>query len=154
MKLNEYLKKIHQSSVFRSLLPINQGALYPMFSVENGKLCAHFITHKTEMTKDGIKAYHPEFYLTFTYPGCTLVKFDRLAFDKAFSSENFDAFEVINKPGAEELQQRKNELNAALQLAEKLLSEWDENELADVSEYNSAYFKILTEKQREVFKKL
>ena len=154
MKLNEYLKKLHQSPMFRSVLPMNQGALYPMFSVENGKLCSHFLTHKTEITKDGMKVYHPEFYLTFTYPGCTLVKFERLAFDKAFSAENFDTFEVINKPDADELNQRKNELNEVLQLAEKVLGEWDENESADVSEYNSAYFKILTEKQREVFKKL
>ncbi len=154
MKLNEYLKKLNQSPVFRSVLPMNQGALYPMFSVENGKLCAHFLTHKTEITKDGMKVYHPEFYLTFTYPGCALVKFERLAFDSAFSAESLNTFEVINKPTQEELSQKKSEISAVLQLAEKVLVEWDENESADVSEYNSAYFKILTEKQREVFKKL
>lgn len=154
MELNEYLKNLHQSTVFRSILPMNQGALYPMFSVKNGKLCAHFLAHKTEITKDGIKVYYPEFYMTFTYPGCTLVKFDRLAFDPTFSAEDFNTFEVINKPDAEELKQKKKELNAVLQLADKVLSDWDKNESADVGEYNSAYFKILTEKQREVLKKL
>lgn len=154
MKLNEYLNKLHKSPVFRSILPLNQGALYPMFSVENGKLCAHFLTHKTEKTKDGLKVYYPEFHLTFTYPGCVLVKFERLAYNTNFSAEIFNTFEIISKPDAEQLSKRKNEIGAVLQLAENVLTQWDERESADVNEYNSAYFEIITEKQREVFKNL
>lgn len=154
MKINEYLKKLHGTPVFRNILPMTQGALYPMFSVENDKLCAHFLTHKMDMTKDGIKAYFPEFYLTFTYPDCRLVKFERLAFNSAFTQDDLNSFEIVAKPTKEEAELRRGEISAALELAEKILAEWDENKSADVSEYNSVYYKILTEKQREVFKKL
>ncbi len=154
MKLNEYLKKIHGSSIFRSVLPVNQGILYPMLSVENGKLCAHFLAHRTEMTKDGYKVFFPEFYMVFTYPGGTLIKFERLMFNKNLSGCDTDSFEVLKKPSAEEAANKREKIGAMLELAEKALADWDENRMPDVGEYNSTYFEILTEKQREVFRKL
>ncbi len=154
MKLNEYLGKLQSSPIFRSVLPADQGALYPLFSVKNGTLCIHLLTHKTEITNNGLKVYHPEFYLSFTYPAATLLEFNCLSFDARFTSETRNFFEIIGKPSTEETTQKKEELGKIIYLADKLLAEWDEKKAADINEYNSAYLKLLTEKQKEVFEKL
>lgn len=154
MKFNEYLKKLYQSPVFRSVLPMNQGALYPIFFVKNGKLCAHFLAHKTEITKDGMKVYYPEYYMVFTYPECTLIKFERLAYNDDFAETDFRSFELIEKPEKEIADKKRKELSDILQQADNLLSEWDEKKSADTECYNSAYYKILTQKQKEVLEML
>lgn len=154
MKLNEYLRKLHQSPIFRSVLPMTQGAIYPMFSVTNGKLCAHILTHKSERTSEGIKAYCPENYLVFTYPDCALVKFEKLAYNPAFADNDFSAFNIIQRPSNEEAVKRRAEITGLVCLADEILAKWDETGEADCQGYNSSYFAILTEKQQEVLKKL
>lgn len=154
MKLNEYLNKLHKTPVFRGVLPMNQGALYPLFSVVNGRLCAHFLTHNTEMSNEGMKVYHPEYYLVFTYPDCTPLKFERLPYNPAFAQTDFKAFELIARPSKEDAESKRKALTEVLQLADNLLADWDEKKSADTEAYNSAYFSLLTEKQKEVLKKL
>ena len=154
MKLSEYLEKLQKSSIFRSVLPMNQGVLYPLFSVVNEKLCTHFITHRTEFSDEGLKVYYPEFYMVFTYPGCALVKFERLACSPDFAGEDFDSYEVMRNFSAEEASVRKKEIKDVLKLAENIFDQWDSSMIADAEMYNSAYFKLLTEKQQEVLNKL
>ncbi len=154
MKLNVYLEKLRGDSVFRTVLPVNQSILYPMFSVQNGNLCAHFLTHKTEIGTDGFKAFFPEFYMVFSYPGGKLMKFERLSLHRNFTVEDFASFDLVAKPSAEEAERKRNELSKLLDSAEKILTEWEETESADVETYNQAYFNFLTEKQKQALKKL
>lgn len=153
MKLNDYLEKIRQSSVFRNIIPVNQGVIYPVFSIRNGVLCASFLAHRTEMIGDELKIYFPEFYMTFTYPEGVLVSFERLAFSSEFTPEQLNSFEIMHRPSAQEALRKKEELKAVLSLGDRILTEWDTLKIADISRYNSAYLKIVTEKQKEIFEK-
>lgn len=154
MKFNDYLENIRKSSTFRTLIPINQGVIYPIFSFRNGELCASFLAHRTETQKDELKIYFPEFYMTFTCPKGVLLNFERIAFNPKFTKEELGSLEVMPKLSAQETLRKREEFENILRLGDKILTEWDMAKTADVDEYNSAYLKIITENQRKIFEKL
>ena len=154
MKFDDYLEKIRKSSIFRNIIPVNQGVIYPIFSIRNGELCASFLAHRTEIRNGELRIYFPEFYMTFTYPNGVLLNFERIAYNPEFTAEELSSFEIMPKLSAQVTLRKREELENILSLGNKILTEWDMKKTADVGEYNSAYLKIVTEKQRKIFEKL
>lgn len=154
MTLKEFIRKVQTSPVLRDILPMDQGMLYPAFSITREKLCVHFLAHRTAVTAEGLQIWPPELYFQFTYPHGALLTVRTLAFDPDFSTADLQKPTLLPNRSPEEKEEYKKAMQRLIETGDSLLSAWDEAAKADVSAYNRALKAVLLPEQEALYNRL
>ncbi len=151
MELKQFIHTLQQDPALRRLLPINQGMLYPCFTLCEGKLCAHFLTHASSITPEGMVLYPPAYHVAALYPQGSILCVENLRCNPGFQDVDFAATTLVTKPGPEEKQQRKAQIARLKVLADRVLADWDETGTADFTAYHSLLQEVLTSQQTQLY---
>ena len=154
MTLKEFLKTTQTSPVVRAVLPIEQGMLYPAFCVTRGKLCVHFLCHRSAVGKEGLKVWPPELHFQFAYPTGGILTFQDLKYSPAFAGTDFTAHSVIPPRSQEQRTWYQENIRRLETLGNSLLEAWDEQGSADPSEYMRVLERVLTPEQTAAYRRL
>lgn len=147
MKLKEFIRKVQSSPVTRAVLPMGQGMLFPAFTVTEGKLCLHFICHRSSVTKDGLQIWPPEFYFQFAYPKGTLLTMQNLRYVPGFQETDFAAAQLLPPRTPDEQPRFRDNLRHLEQMGDEILETWDAAGTAELEAYNRLLECILTPEQ-------
>lgn len=154
MKLKEFMKKILSSPVTRAVLPVNQGMLFPAFTVTQDKLCLHFICHRSRVTGEGLQVWPPELYFQFAYPKGTLLTMQNLRYSPCFADSDFEEARLLPPRTAEERERYRDDMRRLEQLGDEILASWDASGTAELETYNSLLERILTPEQAACCRRL
>lgn len=146
MTLQDFMRKIQQNSVCRSMLPVDLVMLYPAFSVKRGILCAHILCHRAAVRPEGLEIWPPELSLEFTYPQARPISIINLKFDGPYA----DGTKLIPNRPPEDKARYAGAVRKLTGLGDGLLAGWDETVSADVSAYNECLKSVLDISQWEI----
>lgn len=151
MELKQFMNTMQQNVGLRSLLPLNQGMLYPWFTVTGGRLCAHFLANASVITSEGMVLHTPAYHVIGCYPEGTIGCIENLRYNPAFRDVDFGATTLLKKRDAEEKQQAKERMRRLTELVNEVLRQWDETGTADFTAYHQQLAAVLTEQQLQMY---
>lgn len=150
MTLQDFMRKIQQNSVCRSVLPADLAMLYPAFSVKRGILCAHILCHRAAVRPEGLEIWSPELSMELAYPQARLISIINLKFDGPYT----DGTKLIPNRSPEDKARYAGAIRKLTDLGDGLLTSWDETGSADVSAYNECLKSVLDASQWEILASL
>lgn len=153
MELKEFMKKIQQDPMRLHMLPVTQGMLYPAFSVVRGKLCAHFLCHRSAVKPEGLQIWPPEFYFQYVYPQGKPLAVRSLRYSTQWEDTDFDTPVLIPNRTPEERERTREAIKELTRLGDELLKAWDKNGTADVQAYNQQHAQVLERGQWELYRR-
>lgn len=151
MELKELMKEIQKDVIQRGILPIEQGMLYPTFSICRGKLCTHILSHRTAVKPEGLRIWPPEYYLQYSYPNVKPLVIADLKYSILGVNTDFAASTVIPVRAPEEKERRCEDMKKLIELGDTLLKSWDETGAADLEAYQQQLAKVLEPTQWEMY---
>ena len=151
MELKQFINKMQQSSGLRSMLPMHQGMLYPYFTITNGRLCAHFLTHASKIIPEGLVIYPPEYHIVSCYPEGDIRCIRDLKYDPAFASIDYSQTALLEKKSPAERETAKQNLQKLAELSDCILSQWEQTGDADLAGYHSQLAQVLTQQQYQMY---
>lgn len=154
MELKQFINKMMQSNGLRAMLPVNQGLLYPCFTICEGNLCAHFLAHGSNITPEGMVQHMPLYHVTSLYPRGSVVSIENLRFNPAFADTDFSASTLIPRRSPEEKQKAKEQMQQLTNLVNGALDSWDETGRADFDAYHEKLTQVLQPEQLQMYRKV
>lgn len=154
MKLKEFIRKVQNTPVIRGLLPVNQGMLFPAFTVTEGKLCLHFLCHRSAVVKDGLQVWPPELYFQFAYPKGTLLAMQDLHYSPGFAGSDFKKAQLLPPRTPEERSRYRDSMQSLEQLGDEILQTWDAAGAAELEAYNRLLERVLLPEQAACYRRL
>lgn len=151
MELKELMKEIQKDVIQRGTLPMEQGMLYPAFSICRGKLCVHILSHRTAVKPEGLRIWPPEFYLQYSYPEVKPLAMANLKYSVLGKSTDFTAWAVIPVRTPEDKERSRENLKKLIELGSQLLKSWVETGTADPEAYQQQLAKVLEPAQWEMY---
>lgn len=151
MELKKFINVLQQNVGLRTLLPLNQGLLYPYFEVRDGQLYAHFLANASTITPEGMLLYPPAYHVLASYPQGQILCVENLRYAPAFRDVDFSATTLLEKKSPEEREEARAQMAQLNQLVEDVLKNW---ECADVAAYHRQLACVLTDQQMQMYLKV
>lgn len=146
MTLQEFMRKIQQNPVCRSMLPVDLTMLYPAFSVKRGVLCAHILCHRAAVRPEGLEIWAPELRLEIAFPQARPISIVNLKFDGPYEGTT----RLLPNPAPEERAGRAQALRELVAQGDELFAQWEKTGKADVAAYNARLQSVLEPDQWEL----
>lgn len=154
MELKQFINTLQQSPALRAMVPMNQGMLYPWFTLLDGKLCVHFLTNASNVTPEGMLLHTPAYHVAALYPSGRLLCVESLRCRADFQDVDFSAATLMPKPDPIRKQEGKARMRRLTELVNDVLHQWDETGTADFTAYHELLQIVLTEQQAQMYRKL
>ena len=151
MELKKFINTLQQNVGLRTLLPLNQGLLYPYFEVRNGQLYTHFLANASTITPEGMLLYPPAYHVMATYPQGEILCIENLRYVPAFRNVDFSATVLLEKKNPEQREAARAQMAQLNQLAEDVLKDWEN---ADIAAYHRQLSCVLTNQQMQMYLKV
>lgn len=151
MELKKFINTLQQNIGLRTLLPLNQGLLYPYFDVRDGQLYAHFLANASSITPEGLLLYTPAYHVVASYPQGEILCIENLRHSPLFRDVDFSATTLLEKKAPEERELSRAQMAQLNQLVEDVLKNW---EGADVAAYHRQLACVLTNQQMQMYLKV
>lgn len=151
MELKNFINKLQQNVGLRTLLPLNQGLLYPYFEVRDGQLYTHFLANASSITPEGVLLYPPAYHVLASYPQGQILCIENLKFNPLFKAMDFSATTLLEKKTPEERDTARARLAKLTELAEEILKDWENG---DIAAYHKQLEIVLTEQQMQMYLKV
>ena len=151
MELKKFINALQQNVGVRTLLPLNQGLLYPYFEVRDGQLYAHFLANASKITPEGLLLYTPAYHVMASYPQGEILCIENLRYAPIFRDVDFSATTLLEKKSSEEAELARAQMARLNQLVEDVLKNW---ECADIAAYHLQLACVLTQQQMQMYLKV
>ena len=151
MEMKKFINALQQNVGLRTLLPLNQGLLYPYFEVREGHLYAHFLANASNITPEGLLLYTPVYHVMASYPQGQILCIENLRYAPAFREVDFSATTLLEKKSPEETATARAQMAKLNQLSEEVLKDWEN---ADIAAYHKQLECVLTEQQMQMYLKV
>lgn len=151
MELKKFINTLQQNVGLRTLLPLNQGLLYPYFEVRDGQLYAHFLANASSITPEGLLLYTPAYHVVASYPQAEILCIENLRHAPGFRNVDFCATTLLKKKSAEEQEVARAQLAQLSQLADSVLND---PENGDIAAYHKQLSCVLTDQQMQMYLKV
>lgn len=152
MELKQYINILQQSPALRAMVPMNQGMLYPRFTLLDGKLCVHFLTNASSITPEGMVLQAPAYHIAALYPSGRLLCVESLRCRAELQSEDFSATTLLPRPDAAQKQEGKARMQKLTALVNDVFRQWDEAGTADFTAYHALLRAVLTGQQDRLYR--
>jgi len=151
MELKKFINTLQQNVGVRTLLPLNQGLIYPYFVRQNGKLCAHFLGNASNIMAAGMVLHTPAYHVVASYPKGEVLCVENLQYNPAFRNVDFSETTLLIKKTPQQREEAKAQMAKLAQLAEEVLQDWEN---ADLEAYHAQLFQVLTQQQVRMYRKV
>lgn len=151
MELKKFINALQQNVGLRTLLPLNQGLLYPYFEVRDGQLYAHFLANASSITSEGLLLYTPVYHVVASYPQGEILCIENLRYSPLFRDVDFSATTLLGKKSSEEKETARAQMVKLNQLSEEVLKDWEN---ADIAAYHKQLECVLTDHQMQMYLKV
>lgn len=151
MELKKFINALQQNVGLRTLLPLNQGLLYPYFEVRDGQLYTHFLANASTITADGMLLYTPVYHVLATYPQGNILCVENLKFAPIFRDVDFSVTTLLKKKTPEEQESARAQLTLLAQLADAVLEDGNDTNIAA---YHRQLACVLTDQQMQMYLKV
>ena len=88
MDRKQFLANVQGNEILRKMIPLEQGMLYPAFSLINGELCVHFLYHRLRVRENGLEIWKPQYEAAVLYPQGRVVRVQNLTFHPQFCDKD------------------------------------------------------------------
>ena len=151
MELKKFINVLQQNIGLRTLLPLNQGLLYPYFEVRDGQLYAHFLANANNITPEGMLLHTPAYHVMASYPQGQILCIENLRYVPCFRDVDFSATTLLEKKSPEEAAAARAQMATLNQLSEEVLKDWKN---ADIAAYHKQLECVLTDQQMQMYLKV
>ena len=112
MNTTELFKLLRKNPNVASSIPMEAQMGYPVYTMDENKLCVNIFFHFSKQENQSIVQYHPRYIISAIYPFEKIIRFEDLLFAKRYSKEVFSApLEIISIDSMKEklfVEQMKN----------------------------------------------
>ncbi|MCH1950729.1 hypothetical protein MCJ35_16110 [Enterocloster sp. OA13] len=162
MEWKQFMVNVQGNDILGKMIPLEQGMLYPAFSLINGELCVHFLYHRMRIKENGLEIWKPQYEAVVLYPQGRLVRVQNLMYHPGFCDKDYHTPQLLTSKSQEE----KNRYQKAAKLHEEALAyvikeagepagEGRTQRLRDgIRQYHRALKELLLAEQYETYCKL
>ena len=159
MDWNQFLTNVQGNEILRKMIPLEQGMLYPAFSLMNGELCVHFLYHRLQIQENGLQIWKPQYEAAVLYPQGRIVRVQNLIFHPQFCDKDYHTPQLLLPKSPEEkirYQKASKRYEEALALVLKEAGtpagEHKDQGLRDgITQYYGALKELLLPEQYEIY---
>ena len=151
MKLSELVDILRHKAVIREMLPMNEGFLYPVFTVKDGELCAHFLTCTSKRVPMGVEMSVPHYHIVVLCPEGRVVCAENLRYRPDLKDYDFDRYDIISPMTPERRLEVRSSNQEAVRLAGEVLTAWEDTSSVQLESYDHALKEVLTRKQSDMY---
>lgn len=102
MDWKQFLANVQGNEILRKMIPLEQGMLYPAFSLINGELCVHFLYHRLRVRENGLEIWKPQYEAAVLYPQGRVVRVQNLTFHPQFCDKDYHTPQLLLPKSPEE----------------------------------------------------
>lgn len=162
MDWKQFLDNVQGNEILRKMIPLEQGMLYPAFSLINGELCVHFLYHRLRVRENGLEIWKPQYEAAVLYPQGRVVRVQNLTFHPQFCEKDYHTPQLLLPKSPEEkvryqraAKMYEEALAQVLKEAGNLVREHKDQGLRDgIMQYYVALKELLLPEQYEIYCRL